>query len=344
MVQSIFFNGQKRDSNIELLRIVSMFFVLMLHANFLSLGKPDANAITNNPSNAFLSLLFQSFSIVGVNVFVLISGWFGIKPSKKKFVSFVFQCMFFSLGCYVVKLVFGDSDKSIGIILAYLINGISCVGYWFVISYVGLFILSPVLNAFVNKSGERLLGTILGAFFMFEFIYGWIYCNEFQSGYSFSHFIGLYLLARFVKIYHNKVFKMKLGMDLLVYIVCAFSVAVLSILDQNHFDYYAYSCPLVVISSLSLVLFFSKLRIRNNKYINGIAKSSFAVYLFHCHYIMLPYYVIISKKIYQNNEGFVYLVKIVLFILSVYFVSIIIDMARRFLWERLLLLKNKVKQ
>lgn len=39
----------QRLSNIELLRCLSMFMVLLLHSSFLAFGMPDVEAIQSNP-------------------------------------------------------------------------------------------------------------------------------------------------------------------------------------------------------------------------------------------------------------------------------------------------------
>ena len=41
-----------------------------------------------------LRMLFESLAIVCVNVFVLISGWFGIRPKWKSVTNFLFQVFF----------------------------------------------------------------------------------------------------------------------------------------------------------------------------------------------------------------------------------------------------------
>ena len=72
-----------RFSNIELLRIVAMLLVVFVHANYFSLGWINIDDINNDPINSFVRIILEQICIVCVNVFVLISGWFGIKPSLK---------------------------------------------------------------------------------------------------------------------------------------------------------------------------------------------------------------------------------------------------------------------
>ena len=107
-------NNQKlRSSNIELLRIISMFLVLIVHADYFSLGAPTITEITDKPLSSFARILFESLSILCVNVFVFISGWFSIKPNFKRVTNFLFQCLFFLIGIYTVCLILGLTQLSL---------------------------------------------------------------------------------------------------------------------------------------------------------------------------------------------------------------------------------------
>ena len=74
---------------------------------------------------------------------------------------------------------------------------------WFIKAYMGLYILSPILNAFVNNTEKKTFKNVLISFFVFQTIYSWISDGAvfFENGYSTISFIGLYLLARYTKIY-----------------------------------------------------------------------------------------------------------------------------------------------
>ena len=103
-----------RSSNIELLRIVATFFVLVVHADFLSLGEPDIADVANNPLGSYTRILIEAFAVICVNLFVMISGWFGIRPKYKSATSFLFQCFFFLFGLYAVCIALGDADLTLG--------------------------------------------------------------------------------------------------------------------------------------------------------------------------------------------------------------------------------------
>lgn len=65
----------ERNSNIELLRIVLMFMVILLHFNNGSMGGAF-NYVTDVQINSFILYLLESFSICAVNCFMVISGYF----------------------------------------------------------------------------------------------------------------------------------------------------------------------------------------------------------------------------------------------------------------------------
>ena len=74
-----------------------MVMVLILHADFQALGAPGAAEIVSKPISSSVRVLLEMMSIGAVNIFVLISGWFTIKPSVKGFSTFIFQWLFFSI-------------------------------------------------------------------------------------------------------------------------------------------------------------------------------------------------------------------------------------------------------
>lgn len=89
-----------RNSNIEALRIVAMFLILVIHVNFFSIGEPTTEKAVTDAVPTFVSCLFQSIAYISVDLFVLISGWFGISFSIKRLAAFVFQSIFVITGIY----------------------------------------------------------------------------------------------------------------------------------------------------------------------------------------------------------------------------------------------------
>lgn len=77
---------EARESNFEILKIVSMLMIVSLHT-FQVLEKMSLDDLT---AWRVLDMFGDSLCICCVNVFVLISGYFGIKWKARSFLSLVF--------------------------------------------------------------------------------------------------------------------------------------------------------------------------------------------------------------------------------------------------------------
>ena len=158
-----------RNSSIELLRLISMLLILSLHVNYFAFGSPTAMEFRVAPAASFLRTALESFAIVGVNVFVLISGWFGIRPRINRVASFLFQTSFFCCVLYVGGLAFGTSYSSPDMIESlFLLGGTN----WFLRSYLLLYTLSPVLESFIATATKKTLRNTLIVFFLFQTFLG----------------------------------------------------------------------------------------------------------------------------------------------------------------------------
>ena len=206
-----------RQSNIELLRIIAMFMILGLHVNFIAIGVPEIQVISNMPLQGFARLFTENMCIVGVNVFVLISGWFGIHFKTKGICSFIFQCLFFSLIVFIAFAATGQVEiNRINIMSAFLLYKNA---YWFVWAYLFLYILAPVLNGFIDNANRGTVKRVIILFFAIQTITFIFTSTGFtKTGYSPLSFIGLYLLARYYRLHRQNNCKyIYLG----IYLLCA---------------------------------------------------------------------------------------------------------------------------
>ena len=186
----------ERLSNIELLRIVAMFLVLVVHSDFFSLSAPTSMEIANSPLQSYIRIFIESISIVCVNVFIMISGWFGIRPRFKNVSSFLYQCIFFLFGIYILSILVGKEFLSKeGLSYCFLLQPWN----WFIKAYLLLLILSPILNLFIANVEKKTAIVVLFFFFLFQSVYGWYFysVNWFVGGYSTISFIGLYILMEY---------------------------------------------------------------------------------------------------------------------------------------------------
>lgn len=340
-------NNKVRVSNFELLRIIAMVMVLILHADFVALGNPDSVEIQRYPIVSVIRIFFEVTSIVAVNVFVLISGWFSIKVSIKGFCKFSFQTLFFSIGIYLIMLLLGMTELSPkGIASCFAITQAS--SYWFIPAYICLYLLSPVLNKFIESTDKRTFLYVLITFFVFQTIYGFLgnSAGFLVKGYSTMSFIGLYLLAAFFRKYKCLLNYSKV-LDIVGYGVMSLILTLIYLISVlKHISFvsdrlFVYSNPLIICLSVLLFSFFNKVRL-NSKIINKVGNSCYAVYLLHCNPNMFQVYVdsVRNVVLHQTLSEFLH----VLGIIGLWFVSaIILDQFRLFAWERILLKWNQPK-
>ena len=352
----------ERQSNMELLRLVAMMMILVMHMDYGAFGLPTAESVENAPMTTFGRIFVEHLCLVAVNVYVLISGWFGIRPKMKSFVRLMLQVAMYSIIITGAFLLLGKATFKIGYVTDMLIIGKQ---YWFVVSYLLLYLVSPILNTFVEHSSKREFQWMLLVFFGFQFVYSWIFgLEEFAGGYSALSFMGLYLLARYVKIYeyetrntkdenesnhpdgiasrftlHSSLFtlhssRFSFSKLLALYLLIAAITALFVFLaygwkgdtfgDACAGIFAHYNSPFIVVSSLVVLLMFSKLQLQS-KVINYLSSSAFAVYLIHAHPLLWDEYLNLFPPIYAKYPNLLGVLLMMLVAVIIFFLCIAID-------------------
>lgn len=323
-----------------------MLLVLIVHTAYFSMGTPTGEMIVCAPFEWTWITFVQSVSVISVNVFVLISGWFGIRPKVKSLANFLFQVFFFLVLSFGMMAALGKVPVSIG-------NIVKCLTVidtlWFVNAYLLLYILSPALNALVEHTSRRTFKWVLVAFYILQFVYGWTgLLPVYEGGYSALSFIGLYLLARYFKVYQPKFTKYKQCTYIFTYLLTAtlltifgVIIAYLPILCDHvpviSWTLFAYNNPLVIFEACAFFFIFEKMCPPSHfqRVIVWVSSSSFAVYLLHANpFALSVWYKPMVSNLYQMTEWvFVNEICILVFVVGVFAVAIVIDRQRIVLWN-----------
>ena len=143
---------KRRIASIELLRITAMLMVVALHY----ISKTGALALPGDEMTPvrYMGGLIESFCIVAVNVYVLISGYFlSAVPFKvSRGVRLLAQVLFYTLLIPLVLKAAGLEiyGQDVWKAAAYFLP-VSTEHYWFVSAYILMLAFSPLLNAAVEK-------------------------------------------------------------------------------------------------------------------------------------------------------------------------------------------------
>lgn len=287
----------ERQVNIELLRILCMFFIMMFHFNLNIILRNDDTSQNLN----ITALLVNSLVIVAVNTFILISGYFSIKIKVNSFVGLLIQTEFYAIIAISVYLIFGYATEGelfvnsvkeglrpyhptslwiqnsvIGGLVPYHPNGL-----WFIPCYVLLLFISPVLNWIcASKRVHRIMLYIFASVGVILFvIIGY-------DGYSILNFILLYLIGRWIALYPGFFYKQKnkqIFCAFFVSVVITFTLAIIWWKLGHHVGdkrMFAYSSPWVIFSSICLFLLFKNMHIKW-RWVNFVSPSVLSVYLLH---------------------------------------------------------------
>ena len=144
-----------RNIAFDILRLVAMLMVTMLHITGNGLDGVEIEAFSGV---YWIVLIFNTFSLVAVNSFVLISGYFLSQKniSLKKMVALWFQVWTYSVAIYLLLCAMPDVDVNFSIpALVECLCPLLSNQYWFFTCYLLLYFVSPVLNRLIDAWDQQ---------------------------------------------------------------------------------------------------------------------------------------------------------------------------------------------
>ena len=287
--------------------------------------------------------LLEGFSIIGVNVFILITGYFSTSPKKTSLINLAFICFFWVLVKVLCHYCFGEH---VAVKFAFFITSSN----WFIPSYIALLFLAPILNSFCDQVSKKTLWSCLVALLLIEVWFDWLPPYPAvklgtQGGYSVFSFAVLYLLSRAIRLHGLPQWFKRFG--LIIYIGCSLILALVAHAFvrfgyvENVNSWFAYTNPLVIISSVAFFVMFEQMHFQS-KFINYIAKSTLACLLGHAAIFFL--YSRQFRYLYDQFAGVKVVGYWILAIAIVFCSSIALDQVRLLLYRPVEnLLKRKIK-
>ncbi len=272
-----------RRSEFDLLRIISMMMVLGVHFDGAALGLPAPTGLEIFGSGRDIwRIVFEAITIIGVNCFTLISGYFEIRLTAKSAINFLFQAFFYSIGLYLLAAITGHTALTAeNLTDAALI--LTRTDLWYVPAYFILMLASPWLNAGCRAMTRREFTIILSAILVFTLWGGWWQGMAFNpTGYTPLQLVTIYLLGRYIRM-HNPMSTITptktraIAATIYLFSVTAIIFCALYLPSTAAF---AYNSPAVMAASVSFFYFFTTLRF-SSPTVNFIAASAFSVYLIH---------------------------------------------------------------
>ena len=363
-------NLKLRQSNFELMRIISMFMIVVWHVILNGVG---LKVVSDN-----LALLFdiiRALFVIHVNSFVLITGYFQStsKFHYKKVLSLVGMSWFYRIVAIIIVLAFSLTTLSnLDIIKNAFVLPLGHE-HWFIHYYILLYMISPFLNKFIERTNQmelkRLVLTLVFINCFLPYLTNQGFFNT-SFGFSLYHFITLYFIGAYFRRYPIKEsyhFKnMSIKQFRLLLIVAFFSCAFVSLSIQYLGKYIcsisnglgtimydigaamqthagSYDYPIVIIQSCAYLLLFSTFSFKN-KFINWLSTLMIGVYLIHESELLKPYVYKLFSFFVEKYSPIEIILQTVVVACIIFVCSIIIEFFRKKAMMLIGLLIKKVKK
>lgn len=329
---------KKRESNIELLRIISMLMIIASHYAHHGGFKLDNADLSVNV--LFLQGL-EFCGKIGVNLFVLISGYFLVNSSFKfsKLRALIFQVWTYSVlifgFTYIFSIISPDKEDYFKAFFPICYNQ-----YWFATSYILLYISVPVINKVIKAVDRVTLLKIIGVLLLFESVIPTLTGTKMDNSFL-LWFVTLYCIAAYVRLYPSD-FTCKTGKSLLAAAVF-FALLLISAAAYYKFGseklafmhgnpiYYRdmFKLPLAL-CSVFMFIGFKNLKVKYSAVINWLASSVFGVYLLHDNnYIREWLWMHINNVRFLNSNKLI--IHCVLVVLAIFIIGTVTEHLREFI-------------
>lgn len=328
---------QLRQSNFELLRILSIMLIIFHHFSlYYNSTFNFNNEITMN------RLIIQFFSIggkIGVIIFILISGYFMINQKFKitKFIKIILQILTYCTFGIIFHMLFNDKTLNILQFMQLLfLNFFN--NYWFILPYLIVYLLSPFINIAFNSFTQKDLKKLIIILIILQSIIPNFLFIKFEFS-NVLFFITLYIIGAYINKYPINIKNnlIPLIIFLITYLLTFFTIIGISILKKYFviiFDEYYFiglNSIFTIVASISLFLFFKNIEMPYNKFINILASTTLGIYLFHENsYIKDSIWNTLNTIYNISPVTHLLFFKVIAIGITVYIVGCIIELIRKF--------------
>lgn len=291
----------KRETNIELLRLLATCGVVFLHYNWPTGGGALIHAEPGSINNWILSWL-ESCAICAVDLFMLISGYFMAVSKKRnlwKVVELIVQVIIFRMVSYFASAFFDGGLSLNGLLTRFLpLN-------YFVILYCVVYIVSPYIVVLFENMDENNIRRMMLILFVLFSIYPTLvdivemitgqplsvlnsYGRQGDSdGYCTINFMLCWMIGAYIR---RRSGSKAVSLKKSIFIYFGITIGILlymkalTLQGAELVRVLAYCNPLIILEAAVLFISFQKLQIKYYKTINSLAKAGFTVFLLHAQF------------------------------------------------------------
>ena len=343
-MSSIVDSKPKRESNIELYRVILMLLIIAHHYVFNSGILYHVLSDPRGYTPLFV-LIFGAWGKVGINCFILITGFFMCKKSVslKKYARLLAEVYFYNIIIYLILGFAGYEDFSIERVFG-LLTFSSPESGRFVSSFLLFYFFIPFINILINNIDKNKHFLLILVCLLIYTIRGTIPGLEIEINYI-SWFIIIYFIGSYLRIYRDTLPDI-FGCKAYIGVIITFLISIVSIylgyvffLHTRISDLYYYfvidsNKLLAVMLAVFLFCMFLNIKIPYNKFINAMGRSTFGVLLIHANSdAMRTWLWGFIDPIRAYDEG-VLVINAVISVLLIFVCTTVIDLGRYYCIEK----------
>lgn len=273
---------RERDSSFELMRIISQYMIVLGHI----LGVV-VYPRTNEPFYTGVMWLLHT----AVPIFIMISGYFGIRASVKGVVNLLKFVVVLYIPLLIIQFIVrgGVEIKDIASILF----PISRTNTWFIRTYLWLYLLSPMINLAIKNSTIEKRILYIGILFLISNYSGIVGDDvTLLQGKNIITFTFYYMVGNLLSESRNKWIEFDakgllffwLLINILIIGGYTFVGADGMRKEVFEFVFTRYNSPMLWLNAVLSFILLAHIKIQSS-FINKIAKSCLAIYILHCSYV-----------------------------------------------------------
>lgn len=333
---------KKRNSNIELLKIIAIFIIVINHVtmtlttNNMYSPKYLLPEIATLNIQHFIIFFFRHFGSWGNCIFLICSSWFLLDQSKvkiQKVLKILLNVYVISIMILVIMMMIPGIHIEPKYILYSLFPNVFA-NNWFVTCYLLLYLLHPYLNIIINTISKNQLLLFNVVTFVLYILIGSIKSDLLFNN-SLIMFIVIYMFIAYVKLY-MKEFQANTKKNVILFIVSFLCLLLsytmlniigsgaltfkISFLSNKIIHFNTLSNPFILLSSIAIFNIFNNFKEKNNKVINYISSLTLLLYIIHENILLIRYIRPLYYIYIYNNFGYNYIIIWVLLFTLLWFV------------------------
>lgn len=286
---------------------------------------------------------------LGVDIFLMISGYFLIKSSPKiqKIWNLLAQVWFYSLIFFILNLFLHILPLNRGLIVSSIFP-FSYETYWFVTAYVIIYLFSPYLNKYLLSIGQTEFKKMLFLMVLVTILIPTILPRSIKMAWPLFACFTFYITGAYIRLFVGDTSSIKKNgkmLSLLMLAICfltvvgfniAGKIAGLNIISTNATYFTINNSSIVLyLLSIGLLLWFRGMDTGSYISINKVASATFGVYLIHENPIVSQWLwnEFTPTLEYLHYQPIYFIIKVFVISFIVYTVCTIIELVRQYVFN-----------